>query len=100
MSAQISVKLSMDAAARFRSQTPTNASSGELPELIRRLGIELLPVHPGIDDPELASYFVAQVPDRNTAEQFAARLLGCGDVEGAYYSPAAEPPSPDDTNSR
>jgi hypothetical protein len=58
----------------------------------RDLGLDLRPMHPGIDDPELASYFTADGgDDRVAAETAAARLNELDAVEGAYVSPAAEP---------
>lgn len=64
------------------------------------LGFELRPMHPGIDDPELATYFTADAgDDRATAEEAAARLNDLDVVEGAYVSPASEPATNQDGSS-
>ena len=64
----------------------------ELRQAVADLGVELQPMHPGVRDPQLARYFVLEVPDSATAEQAIARLRGTPSVEAAYVKPAAEPP--------
>lgn len=57
------------------------------------LGLTLRQVHPGVPDPELSSYYVANAgSDREAADGAAARLAELDAVEAAYVSPDAEPP--------
>jgi hypothetical protein len=58
----------------------------------RQLGVALRPMHPGIRDPALASYLVAEVTDPTEAERIAARLRSCADVKAAYVKPADQLP--------
>jgi hypothetical protein len=55
------------------------------------LGVELEPLHPGTDDPELASYLVARV-DPEGASGVAERLMRIDGVDGAYVKPGGAPP--------
>jgi hypothetical protein len=70
--------------------------SGKLPtdvqEAVSRLGTTLRPMHPGVNDPNLASYYYAETPDQPTAEQVIARLRQCNSVEAAYLKPPEGPP--------
>jgi hypothetical protein len=55
------------------------------------LGVELERLHPGTDDPELASYLVARV-DPEGARGVAERLMRFDGVESAYVKPGGAPP--------
>lgn len=58
----------------------------------RELGLDLRPMHPGIDDPVLSTYYTADAGDDRAAAEAAARRLNELDaVEGAYVSPTPEP---------
>ena len=52
------------------------------------LGLQLRPMHPGSDDPELASWFIAETDDSEVVS--ALRLIA--GVEAAYLKPADELP--------
>ena len=54
--------------------------------------VTLEPLHPGVDDPEFARYFVAQLPDEATAEEAVRRLRARPGVVSAYVKPSGEPP--------
>jgi hypothetical protein len=51
------------------------------------LGVTLEPMHPGVEDPSLASFFMLEVADLASAERVIARLQGCEAVEAAYLKP-------------
>ena len=65
------------------------------PEQVRSdadgLGATLSPLHPGTEDPELATYFVARVEGAD-AERIAQGLMRLDGVDGAYVKPPAAPP--------
>lgn len=86
---EISVKFhSADDATECSSATTDDAIA-----VARELGLELRPTHPGIDDAELSTYYVADAgDDRTTAEDAAARLLELDGVDGAYVSPDPDLP--------
>jgi hypothetical protein len=52
----------------------------------------LEPVHPGVEDPLLASYFMAEVPDSTTAEWVIIHLRKSKAIEAAYRKPTDELP--------
>jgi len=63
-----------------------------LSDAAAELGVELQPLHPGQTHPLLASYFTADVPDRETAEKVVNRLSQFNMVEAAYLKPDDELP--------
>jgi hypothetical protein len=52
----------------------------------------LEPLHPGAEEPHLASYFTVEVQDPATADQVIARLKHCHAIEAAYLKPPDELP--------
>lgn len=72
-------------------QLPTSESEGLL-QTAEQLGMMLEPMHPGAEEPHLASYFTVEVQDPATAEQVIARLKHCHAVEAAYLKPPDELP--------
>jgi len=74
-----------------RRQAPTTASE-ELARVTEELEVVLEPIHPGAEDPSLASYYTLEVPDSVTAEQVISRLQNCEGVEAAYLKPLDEAP--------
>jgi hypothetical protein len=49
-------------------------------------------IHPGSQDPQLATHFIVEVPDEKSAEELKARLLSTKGVVGAYIKPRDELP--------
>lgn len=66
--------------------------SQQLTDAAAELGIQLQPLHPGQTHPMLASYFTAEVPDRETADSVINRLSQFKTVEAAYLKPDDELP--------
>jgi hypothetical protein len=58
----------------------------------RQAGATLVPQHPGVDDPDLSRWFVAELADQAAAERLIAALLALDEVDGAYAKPLEEPP--------
>jgi hypothetical protein len=73
---------------RGAAQDPTSES---LQQIADELGIVLEPQHPGVDDPELSSFFSVEVPDAAAAERVIASLQEKEAIEGAYLKPPDEP---------
>jgi hypothetical protein len=92
MPVRIIVKFSENIAADLQHHQPSSPELEELPKIQRDLGITLEPVHPGVSDPTLASYFTVEVPDEDTAERVVERLKLCKAVDGAYIKPSDELP--------
>ena len=69
---------------------------GEIPADLRdaasRLGINIQPMHPGVTDPTLASYFYVETPDQPTADRVIGQLQQLKSVEAAFLKPPEGPP--------
>jgi hypothetical protein len=89
---QITVQVSQHAAPTLHQRAPPTPEAEKLLELVRKLGVELEPVHPGEEDPNLAPFFTVEAPDREMADCIAAELQRCGAIEAAYIKPPADLP--------
>jgi hypothetical protein len=68
---------------------PLPPAAVALRELAATLDLDLQPLHPGVADPRLATYFFADVADGAALD----RLRSCAAVVAAYTKPAeAAPP--------
>jgi hypothetical protein len=56
------------------------------------LGVVLEPLHPGVDDDDMARFFMIQMPDSTMAERVIARLRLSDSIEAAYLKPTDEAP--------
>jgi hypothetical protein len=63
-----------------------------LQQEISHLGIHLTPMHPGVKDPTLASYFYVETPDQPTAEHVIVQLQNHNAIEAAFLKPPEGPP--------
>lgn len=95
---RVMIQLRQDTALELHKQLGQRAESASskseidrLLEATAELGVSLVPVHPGQAHPLLASYFMVEVPDRETAERVIGRLQRFGIVEAAYLQPDAQP---------
>ena len=57
----------------------------------RQLGATIVPQHPGVRDPTLSRYFLAQLAERAAAERLVDALSAVPEVESAYLKPDEEP---------
>jgi hypothetical protein len=92
MPVRIIVKVSENTAPDLRQQRLGSHNLEDLSKTETSLGITLEPVHPGVSDPTLASYFTVEVPDEDTAKRVIERLKLRKGVEGAYIKPSDELP--------
>lgn len=89
---KVLVKFSPHLATTFQT------SSSESPELLSVIqeasahGTELQRVHPDTDDPELASWYQAEVGNEHDASVLADALLATDGVDAAYAQPDVAPP--------
>ena len=82
----VTVQVSLeDALALHRQTTPGDAK--DLLALVKRLGVDLEPIHPGARDPLLMPFFKIEVPDQAAAERVIVALSESKSVEGAYVKP-------------
>jgi hypothetical protein len=64
----------------------TAAGDAGIRELVRRAGGTLIPMHPGVSDPELQRFFVVEVPDPRVPE-LLDQLRQQPAVQAAYVKP-------------
>jgi hypothetical protein len=70
---------------------PELAKASEIARLADDLGISFRALHPGTDDPALASYFVVDVPDSGATQDIVTRLRHSPAVRAAYVKPPDAP---------
>lgn len=87
------VKVTEQEAARLlrRHREGDPATDSSVAAAARHAGATIAPQHPGVDDPTLSTYFVADVADRGAAESLVSALLALPEVDGAYLKPGEEP---------
>ncbi len=90
---QITLKLSEDVVRRLGSklarERATETVLGMSPAEAR---LQILPLHPDTNDPNLSTFYTVEVADEAQAEQTLNRLRSSALVEAAYVKPADELP--------
>lgn len=89
---EVIVEFEPDAANDLSTGATSSADTARLREMLTHLGITLRPQHPGVRDPRLSRYFVAEVRDASESERVTATLRTLRVVTGAYPKPQAETP--------
>jgi hypothetical protein len=89
---RVVVKVSAAAAEDLYRGKATAPDTKAIRQLTKKIGVELIPMHPGVDHPLLRTYFIAEVSD-SVAESMLQALQACPGIEAAYPQPSAEPPS-------
>jgi len=84
---QITVQVPEAVALALQGRAPRTPTSDDVVRRIAAHGLSLVPMHPGVDDARLATYFVVEVADRETADRVVNELLQSPAVEGAYIKP-------------
>lgn len=88
---QITLQLRPETALPLHRGQET-AESADLIQTASDLGFTLEPMHPGVEDPVLATYFIVDVADDSRADQALERLRALRSVEAAYVKPRDEAP--------
>jgi len=84
---RVSIKLDSQAAGELHRGAPATQRTRAVVQTVRKHGAAIQPMHPGTDDPELRSYFFADVDEDAAAEELARALRDHEAVEGAYTKP-------------
>lgn len=88
---QVTVQVRGDVAPALHGRGGATAAVEQLQLLTNELGVTLEPTHPGSDDPLLAPWFTAEVPDEQ-ADRVLEALRSNELIEAAYVKPPAELP--------
>jgi hypothetical protein len=86
---QVILRVKPEPAARRKRR---RAAADPFASVEKALGLQVQPLHPGSDDPELQRFFAVDVPDRGAAERALALLRRVPAVDAAYVKPEDEPP--------
>ena len=81
------VQVTPEAAKEIREQHYDNKASNELIVAAQDMGVVLEPMHPDVDDENLALYFSVSAEDAETAQRIAERLRNLEAVDAAYLKP-------------
>lgn len=84
---QITVHVRGDAPTTRDIRPSPSPVANEVAQAAKELGVELEPMHPGVEDSSLAQFYTVEVPDTATAEKVIKRLRSCAAVEAAYLKP-------------
>jgi hypothetical protein len=84
---QVIVRVRPDVAPALHGRQPPTQASEAILQAMTELGVVLEPMHPGVEDPSLASFFMIEVPDPASAERVIARLQQSQAIEAAYLKP-------------
>ena len=82
----VTIQVRPDVAPMLHEQQPPTTAVQELLQAAADLGVVLRPMHPGVANSQLATYFTVEVSDA-AAEAVIAQLRRCEAVQAAYVKP-------------
>jgi hypothetical protein len=86
MDMRVSIKLTSDAAAQLQGHASATDATRVLLDRTGEAGVTLEPMHPGVDDDELRTWYYADVDDERT-DEVLDRLRHDEAIEAAYVKP-------------
>ena len=89
---RITVQVRPDVARALQGPRSRSPEAEETERAAAELGTVLEPMHPGIADPVLATYFTVEVADPAAAERLLEELGANPAIEAAYIKPPDEAP--------
>jgi len=89
---QLTLQVRKDIAMDLHQLHPVEPESKELLSILSKSESELKPMHPNVNDQNLAAYFFAIVPDSIDAEKVISKLQSNKAVEAVYFKPRDEAP--------
>jgi hypothetical protein len=72
------------------SNKKTSADAKKILEAVQKLQATIRPLHPGINDPTLSSYFVVEVPNSTDTQKAISALNRLPGITAAYAKPNEE----------
>jgi hypothetical protein len=85
---RITVQVAPDIARKLNRGGSLGKACSELNGVLNNFSVKLVPLHPGINDEALGSYFAVEVPDSETAKTVVRYLRPCRGIRAAYIKPA------------
>lgn len=89
---QVTVHLAPQVARELKLGGAESGAAREIINVVKEMGVELRPMHPGSTDPRMAATFVVETSDDEAAKRIAARLRDLAGTEAAYVKPPPAPP--------
>ena len=84
---KLTLQLKPEAALELHKNQHDTELTQALLKLATELGLQLEPMHPGVEDEELASYFQVPVENADAAKRVADQLRDLEAVDAAYLKP-------------
>jgi hypothetical protein len=84
---QVTVLVRSDVAKALQQGSPTTPPARDILQAAQELSVSLAPMHPGVDDPNLSGYFIANAADERAAQRVVERLRSLEAIEAAYVKP-------------
>jgi hypothetical protein len=90
---QVTIQMRLEEALDVQTGQPATPALQKVLKIVKELGDDLKPIHPGATHHLLAPYFTVEVPDRGIANELISSLLSCQAIEAAYLEPPVKLPS-------
>jgi hypothetical protein len=85
MQVQVTVHFAPQIARELVIRSAASVATQQVMTVVKELGVNLRPMHPGSTDPGMASTFLAEAKDEDIAEQLVSRLQAL--QQFAYIKP-------------
>jgi hypothetical protein len=89
---RIVVVLTTNLARKLQEDSAHSEVSNEHFQCLDRIGLQLEPIHPRSNDPNLMKYFAVDLPPDAAITELLEALRNCRAVEAAYFKPSDELP--------
>ena len=84
---RITIQVRPDVARALQGLLPSSSEAEEVARTAAGVGAVLEPIHPGVDDPRLETYFSVGVADPAAADRLLEELRANPAIEAAYIKP-------------
>ena len=89
---ELTLQLTPRAALAMQRHDVADADVQVLLHVAKEIGAALRPMHPGVADPSLQVFYLADVPDTQQSQREVTRLRACAAIAAAYVKPDDAPP--------
>jgi hypothetical protein len=89
---RITIQVRPDVARALQGLLPSSPEAEEVARAAAELGTVLEPIHPGVDDPHLETYFTVEVADPAAADRLLEEFGANPAIEAAYIKPSDAAP--------
>lgn len=90
---KVIVQIRKEVAAELRKAEPQESVVGAVANVLKKLQVDLRPLHPTVEDESLRTIFVVTAANAEVGGEVVNQLRKCRDIEAAYIKRASEEPS-------